>query len=432
MSDSNKNNIYRVSFTLEEIKPIVFKNIYKAHDIKSRFCLSRCTQYDVFHDPIINFYNLNKSKKPSMADKLAYILLLSYPKEMIESLNDMSQLKLFSHENTDFNYIKLLEINDDDDNEDHDCACSYEKLKNINIVENKYSGITLQIGSECIKKYKIISNEELNKFKEAEKLRLEQQREIKEGKPIGYYKEEKKRAKSEREQAKLKSEKAKLEKKRKQGFNICYICEKNIVGIKNSNLCVCNSCKKLDICLHNNLNYEIQHNELHSCANCDKSFVYSKTDEPILCKPCSNNKKISKCKITGCDELFCVDKNSNELYCDACEKTKFNNCTDCNKICISQYMKNNRCDVCDYIYTNKIVKVECISCKKELKKKYKYNYKYCNDCYKKIKEISENPPQCYCGTNMETKTITKDCPDKGRKCLGCVNYPNGCKRFYLL
>ena len=40
-----------------------------------------------------------------------------------------------------------------------------------------------------------MSTEEIKKFKETEKLLKEKRKEIKEGKPIGYYKEEKKRKK---------------------------------------------------------------------------------------------------------------------------------------------------------------------------------------------------------------------------------------------
>ena len=143
-----------------------------------------------------------------MADKLCFVILLSYPKHIIQSLNDISDIKLFSHDNTDFIYKEELALNhEEDESERHDCICSYEKLLKIHIVENRYSGIYLQVGSECITKHNLISNEEIKKFKETEKLLKEKRKEIIECKPIGYYKEEKKRKREEKEMNKLKKTK---------------------------------------------------------------------------------------------------------------------------------------------------------------------------------------------------------------------------------
>ena len=133
-----------------------------------------------------------------MVDKLCFVILLSYPKHIIESLDDISDIKLFSHDNTDFIYKEELSFNCiDNEFENYDCICSYTKLHKIHIVENKYSGIRLQVGSECITNSNLISNEEITKLKQIEKLLKEQRKEIKEGKPIGYYKEKQKRTKEE-------------------------------------------------------------------------------------------------------------------------------------------------------------------------------------------------------------------------------------------
>ena len=239
-----KNTSLKVTFTLNEIKLLLIDNIEKAHNI-SNYSLSICKQYNLWHSPLIKYYKKNKTIQPTMADKLGFVILLSYPKHVIESLNDISDIKLFSHGNTDFIYKEELSLNhEEDESERYDCICSYEKLKTIHIVENIYSGIRLQVGSECITKHNLISNEEKKKFKENEKLLKEQRKEIKEGKPIGYYKEEKKRKEEEKEINRLKKENEKIQEKIKTGnFKICYNCGINIVDIRKIKLCICNKCK---------------------------------------------------------------------------------------------------------------------------------------------------------------------------------------------
>ena len=204
------NTTLKVTFRLDEIKQLVIDNIEKAHDISNLYCLSKCTDYFNWHFPLIEFYKENKTMQPTMADKLCFVILLSYPKHIIESLNDISDIKLFSHDNTDFIYIQELSLNHaENETGSNDCICSYKRLHNIHFVQNKYSGITLQVGSECITKHNLISREEIKKFKETEKLLKEKQKEIKECKPIGFYEAERKR------KAEEKKRKAEEEKKRK-------------------------------------------------------------------------------------------------------------------------------------------------------------------------------------------------------------------------
>jgi len=425
---NSKEDIYKVSFTLDEIKPIVLENIDKAQDIRSQWCLSRCITYEIYHHPIEQFYKENKLKKPSMADKLAFILLLSYPKEMIEKFNDISELKLFSDKNTDFEYERQLETNEDED-DDHDCICSYEKLKYIYIVNNKYSRVTLQIGSECIKKYKIISNEELQKFKEAEKLRKEQQKEIDEGKPVGYYKELKRIKKEANEKLKIEKEKEKIEKKIKSGnFKRCYKCDINLVDIRGNNLCICNKCKNpIDILL----TYAVKTHEINNCINCEKSFIDKKNLDTYLCKNCKVVKKVVECKMC-LTELFLVDINSSDKYCEKCEK-KIKKCIDCKNDYLQNNIQDTRCYSCQYNYENRVIITQCKSCNYEFPRKEKEYWKsYCEDCFKEVKNIIKNSvPKCKCGTDMVERTVKKDGPNKGRKALGCGNYPNGCGAFQM-
>ena len=135
MAETNIN--LRVSFTLDEIKPTIIKYIEDAHNITNGDCLSRCKQYNLWHSPLNNFYKEHKTTTPSMADKLCFVILLSYPKNIIEKLNDISDIKLFSNENTDFIYKEELTLNhEEDESERYDCICSYERLQKIHTIQS--------------------------------------------------------------------------------------------------------------------------------------------------------------------------------------------------------------------------------------------------------------------------------------------------------
>ena len=425
-----KNTILKVTFTLDEIKPLVIDYIEKAHSISNCYSLSKCKQYDLWHSPLILFYEKNKTTKPTMVDKLSFVILLSYPKHVIEGLNDISDIKLFSHENTDFIYKEDLSLNrEEDENDRYDCICSYERLQTIHIVENRYSGIRLQVGSECITKYKLISNEEIKKFKETEKLLKEKRKEIKECKPIGYYKEEKKRKIEEKEINKLKKENEKIQQKIKTGnFKICYNCGINIVDIRKDNLCICNKCK--------NNNYEelccqIKKYGINECENCNNKFIDVKQKEPYLCKICKTQNKIIKCDMSSCLTLLLVDINENNIFCDDCEK-KIIKCINCK----NNFIQNKyeiRCECCQYNYENKFVNKMCVFCNEEMPVKETELWRtYCRQCYRDIQDIIKNPPKCKCGLDMTEKTIKKDGINKGRKGLGCPKFPNGCTEFKML
>ena len=221
----SKKQIYRVSFTIDEIRPLVLRYLDTAQNIANSDCLMKCTTYSIWHDPLIEFFKKNKNeKKPLMPDKLAFVILLSYPRRIIEELTDISELSLFgnSDNETDFTYNAELttdtfENNYGDNNSgNYDCICSYHNLRYVHYVENKHSGITLCVGSECINKNKLLSEEEYKKLLNNDKKLQERDKEIKEGKPIGYYKEQKRLKKEEKEKEKIKKqeerEKIKTEK----------------------------------------------------------------------------------------------------------------------------------------------------------------------------------------------------------------------------
>ncbi len=430
MTETKKDSL-RITFALHEIKQLVIDNIDLAQNVKSDLFIPRLKSYSELHNPLINFYTKFKHSKPTMADKLCFVILLSYPKHNIENLTDISDIKLFSNDNTDFIYKDVMSLNnEEDESERYDCICSYERLQNIHYVENKYSGITLQVGSECITKHKLISNEEIKKFKESERLLKEKQKEIKEGKPIGYYKEEKQRKKEESERLRLEKEKEKKQKKIDTGnFKLCYKCGINLVDIRRDYLCICNKCKD------NNLKELVCRNIekycFNECENCNNKFIDVKQNNPYLCKDCKHQNKIIKCYMNTCSTLMMVDINSYNIFCDDCEK-KIIKCFDCKKDFI-QNKDETKCTHCRFNYENKFIVKTCVSCSEEMNVKLTEIWRtYCNDCYKDLQDIIETPPKCRCGLDMSVKTIKKQGNNKGRKGLGCSNFPNGCNEFKML
>jgi hypothetical protein len=426
-------NSLKINFTLQEIKQLVIDNIDLCQNVRSELFMSRLKSYTELHTPLINFYEMNKTIKPTMADKLCFVILLSYPKQMIEELNDISDIKLFSNDNSDFIYKEEQTLNhEEDESEKYDCICSYEKLQKIHYVENKYSGITLQVGSECITKYSLISRVEYKKFKETELLLKEKRREIKENKPIGYYKEEKRIKKEQKEKNKLEKEMEQKQKKINTGkFKICYACCINLVDIRIDYLCICEHCKHT----YNNEIFCSQikkYGRLNECENCSENFIDTKQINPYLCKCCKNEKKIVKCSMVGCSSELMVDISLNtDIYCDDCEK-KIIKCIDCKKQSL-QMNNNGRCYYCQTLYDNCLINKKCIRCNEDMLVKKLHLWKtYCNSCYVEIKDICNNPPNCKCGTQMVERTIRKEGLNKGRIGLGCDNFPNGCKEFKML
>lgn len=428
------NTNLKVTFTLQDIKPLVIENIDNAQNVNSELFIPRLKSYTELHYPLIKFYKKYKKNKPTMADKLCFVILLSYPKNIIESLDDISDIKLFSHDNTDFNYNDELTLNhEEDENERYDCICSYEKLQKVHIVENKYSGICLQVGSECITKHNLISNEELKKFNETDKLLKEKRKEVKEGKPIGYYKEEKRRKEEEKEMNKLKKQNEKIQEKIKTGnFKICYTCGINIVDIRKIKLCICNKCKNNN---YEEIGFQIRHNYgINKCENCEGNFIdikYNMPYMPYLCKSCKTQNKIIKCHMSTCSTIMIVDININNIFCDDCEKNIIK-CIDCKK----DFIQNTceiRCRHCLFNYENKFVSKICVSCSEEMNIKSTESWRtYCNDCYREIMDIIEDSPKCKCNIEMSVRTVKKDGVNKGRKALGCANFPKGCNEFKML
>lgn len=342
---NKKRGIYKVDFTIEDIRDLVLMNIDDAQNPNNMFNLSRLKIYKHYHSQLEKYFIEHKNKKPTMADKLAYIILLSYPKRRIQEAKSLEEFKLFQDEFSDFKIIQVIDSeyneNDEEHEDRHDCICSYKNLQIIFIVENKYTEIRLQIGSECITKYKIISKKELDKHQEkrkAERMRiLERQREQSEGLPPGFY-----------------------ENKRKQEND-----------------------------------EKISSGEYRSCLKCEQLINIKRKKDVYLCKKCSKeNKKIS-CK--NCNTPVVLDITSTDEYCLPCER-KFHNCIDCN---IRFIKKNNeeRCPTHQTMYDYREIVGKCENCHEDFIRNNKDSWRtFCTDCYRKF-------PSCqYCYQKMKVLT----------------------------
>lgn len=441
----SKKQIYRVSFTIDEIRPLVLRYLDIAQNIENSDCLMKCTTYSIWHDPLINFFKTNKNeKKPLMPDKLAFVILLSYPQRIIEGLKDISELSLFGNndDDTDFTYNAELttdtfELNNNEiSGATYDCICSYHNLRYVHYVENKHSGIRLSVGSECINKHKLLSVEEYKKLLKNDKKLQERDKEIKEGKPIGYYKEQKRLKKEEKENEKIKKqeekEKIRIEKEnekllRNGNFKRCQMCNTSVIPIS---LNYCYKCVLPNIQEIKKMEYNIiREYGLMECQNCDKKCIDKKT-ECYLCEICITTDKIMKCQTLNCQTLMVVDIKTLSVYCDDCEE-KIIKCIECNKKFISRNIEK-KCSYCMFNELNECIDIECVRCKNNFTSKKTDNWKrYCKECYKIIDNIILDSPKCKCDLFMVKRNVKKEGVNKGRIGLACDNYPKGCNKFIM-
>jgi len=434
------NELYSTSFTIDEIKTLVLAEIPAAQDLNSMFHLSRLKIFNHYHKKIEDYFKRCKNKKPSMADKLAYIILLSYPETFIRNADSFDCFKLFTRnkdKKSDFKIVQIIdsEFNEGDEHHEdrHDCICSYKNLKNIYIVENIFTEIRLCVGCECIKTYGLVSKEEMSENKklmdELKKKNKERQQEKEEGKPDGYYEEQRQQLflkKNEAKEAKKKKKELKdLEKINTGNYRRCYKCDNSLINIKhNKNIRFCNKCMEnkdlVDLFDRNKLLVDSFKKvyENSDCANCENVFTSKKTNCDYFCKICKIDKKIIDCK--WCHVSFVDNIISNDIYCDNCVD-RIGNCIDCQKDFKRNSINIDRCGSCQNKYDNKLIVVNCEKCKQCFSRKQKDNIRsYCNICYK---DIVDKTPICKCKKQMVLRSNQKEGPNKGTKFFGCSSYP---------
>jgi hypothetical protein len=331
--NTKQKRTYYPTFTLQEIKQTILDNIDRAQDVSSDFYLSKMTTYKIHQVPLERYFEKHKKSKPSKMDCFSYTILLSYHKSFIENVSDFSEIKLFDivnqkNENTDFIFKDAICAKDiKEEFEIYDCICSYKRLQNIFIITNKNTNIDLQLGSECITKFKLLSNSELKKFKQAEQSLKERNREINEGKPMGYIQNEKNnknkikqietdRKKEEERQRKREKEREKYMKKTEKDMKKmqqlirqgkfakcipCYIDEykaQNVVDVrkKHDTVRVCNKCttnyylydehihkqKSLKHLLCIDIINKSHSNTFKKCENCSRGDYINKNISNIM------------------------------------------------------------------------------------------------------------------------------------------------------
>ena len=167
MTQNAKKKLYYITFTLEEIIPLVLLNIDIVQDVNSLNNLWNIKDYEYYHEQLEIYYKkIGKEKAPRMSDKLAYIVLLSNTKKKLLESTSIDDYKLFNDQNeTDFKIIDYNESeyneNDIEQDEYKNCICSYQNLKNPTLVKNIHTGIKLLIGCECLSRYGLISKNDL-------------------------------------------------------------------------------------------------------------------------------------------------------------------------------------------------------------------------------------------------------------------------------
>jgi hypothetical protein len=325
------------------------------------------------------------------------------------------------------------------------CICN-EPLMYIHVFMNKFTKININVGSVCNNKYCIVSKNDPKYVSTEKKIKLlkEKERERKEGLPEGHFDNERKKKKEEKEKKKKEAEdkkrlkkeekEEKLENKRKEaedkkkleeekllknGGLACVLCIRPFIN--NDYSCsinrICGKCStKNQKHVRESVLKIIKQVQAKECAGCEQNVFFFENN---LCKKCGEFEKLTKCLMYTCDNHFICDKESQDLYCNDCDK-KVVDCLSCTVKVIHPAVRCYKCEFnvihkqitkyCDYCGDNFNVKEEykwkthCVSCfklgrtsKRILKtceeckesfaidEKYKTN-RFCVDCYYKKKK----------------------------------------------
>jgi hypothetical protein len=409
----------------EEFKQLVLFHCVSAQDINSPWWLSRLSSYEVYHESLKEYFIRKYNKKPTQTDNLAFVLLLTYPENMIRTFTNFKDLKLAFNNITEESDFESLGCDIDYGMTNYTCICN-ERLMYIHQFRNIYSRLTIQIGSVCNERYGLISRNDPNykttckKIKEAK----ERKKEKEEGLPEGHYENERKRAKEEK---KLEKERDNLEKELKKlnkktpDFKIgtCLFCNKNCVyNAYKYKLCMCSLCipeedkeNKHKIRVHlKNINQNRHIYCMDDCSNCEKEFVSK--DQTELCGLCIDFWKIKTCKYPRCNEKICVDINEDDDYCPDCDE-KITKCSDCPiKIYKEEAVRNSgKCRECHRRFLDKKILKYCEYCEEDFEVYEKDKWRTCCiECYKD-NIIEQKCPMCQdTFIKLPHETWKKTCP----------------------
>jgi hypothetical protein len=323
------------------------------------------------------------------------------------------------------------------------CICN-EPLLYIHVFANRFTKININVGSVCNNKHCIIKKDDPKYVSTEKKIKLlkEKERERKEGLPEGHFenernkkKEEKMKQKEEEEQKKIDKVKRREEKKIevenilklkeelmmiKNGALVCVLCFKPFIN--NDIFCsinrICGKCStRNQKHVRESVFKLLKQVQAKECAGCEHNVFFFENN---LCKKCGEFEKLTKCSMYTCDNHFICHKESQDLYCNDCDKEVVD-CLSCSVKVIHPAVRCYKCEFnfiykqitkyCDYCGDNFNVKEEykwkthCVPCFKlgktskrmilktceeckesfDIDEKYKTN-RFCKDCYKKTKK----------------------------------------------
>lgn len=447
-----------VSYKLtDELKEIIYREMITAQNVSlNAHCISFQTTYTQYHVRLDNYLKRHGLQRASKSDYLAFILLLTYSEDNVRAFTSFEDMKLaFQSDESDFRIvdIKLNKNYDNDDDGDNnenidqnDCICSYNRIKNIYILENKFTNLRIQVGCECIKRYGLVSKADLDSYRRRMDELQENQREREAGLPIGYHKNlklEQKACKRENKnmgaEDRLSNKVEKIYRKQMEVYNKkttkdqtlfhakCYKCKVHCLftPFYNRRIPICSNCVLLSNQeLHRNLMRTIKVDVGLECNNCERSYANIHGND-LLCKLCDSTLNVASCVI--CNAMFMRDKTSNIKVCESCTNI-MKTCSMCDSLYVPKIVNgqlhtnrnqcntyNNKCNTCETNLANGIVTKKCsyTDCKAVFLAKTTETWKKCcGDCYKK-NMVSVNCLSCgqtYKRFTSETwKTKCRDC-----------------------
>ena len=391
MEESNliKGKLYETTIQINDIdfKNFVIELSKIAQNSRDVASLSVLKTYEFYLDRFKKFFMRKYEKKPKKCDNLAFILLLTYPEYKIIEFKSVKDIKISFNDPIGDSDFESTGFHEGEDITEHTCVCNTNILY-VHRFCNKYSGITINIGSDCNELYGLISPSD-PKFKE----HMENEKERKEGKPQGFYKNQRAMKKLRKEEEKLRKEEEKnmkiLEREIKSlnkpyGTKVyesrkCVLCEKCIIyNTRDCEIQICSNCSKNEQRKEKKeTNEKIKNIKMKECLGCDKKSCFIKNE---FCKECHKICKINRCEM--CPERFISELISSDLYCPPCEENIIK-CIDCKNVDVFKN-KTMRCYKCDFKFINKIITKKCVYCDDEfdVDKENKW-MTYCKDCRKK-------------------------------------------------
>ena len=239
--NSNKGKIYETSIQINDIefKKLAIKYSKIAQDPRGeRGFLSVLKRYEMYHEPLKEFFIKTQGKKPTQCDNLTFVALLTYTEKQINNFTSVKDIKLSFNNSIGDSDFESTGFHVGGDIRDNTCICN-KNILYVHRFRNKYTGITINIGSDCNELYGLISKDDPNYKSTCKKIEehKEKEKEKAEGKPEGFYENERAMKKLEKEEEKERKEREKeikkMEKEIKKLMDQMYVNQENVYFVKN-------------------------------------------------------------------------------------------------------------------------------------------------------------------------------------------------------